>query len=319
MAQYTNLSKSDIITILKAYNISNLISWSVLSGGSENTNYDIKTENNRFVLTICEQKSKEIAADLANLLEYLAKNNFSTSEIIRTSNNDSTFSFKNKPILLKKYLAGQIIEDLSPTLIKLIGKELGQLHQIKAPNYLPKQFSYGLEKFDEIKKYATNSAFHKWLFEMREYIQENISSDLPSSFIHGDLFFSNVIIHKEMNQATIMDFEEACNYYRVFDLGMSIIGLCCSNNTVNSKKVKALLEGYELHTQLLPNERKSLKASAVYAATATAFWRHKQYHYIHPDTTMQNHYLAMKNLADKIKGLDDDDFLSPNEKHYDFF
>ena len=308
MAQYSNLSESDFITILKAYNISNFVSSSILSGGSENTNYDIQTKTNRFVLTICEQKSQQTATHLAHLLEYLTGNNFATSEVIQTSNNTSTFFYKNKPIILKKYLSGKIIEDLTLSQMKLIGNELGQLHQIKAPSYLPNHFSYGLESFDDIKKYAAGSLFHNWLFDMSEYIQENISSDLPKAFIHGDLFFSNVIIHQEKNQATIMDFEEACNYYRVFDLGMSIVGLCCENNSVNAKKVKALLKGYQSHTEILSNEWDSLQAFAVYAATATAFWRHKQFHYVHPDVDMHDHYLAMKNLADEIKNLEKDFF-----------
>ena len=308
MAQYSNLSESDIITILKAYDISDFVSSSILSGGSENTNYDITTKTNRFVLTICEQKSQQAATNLANLLSYLTANNFATSEIIPTSNNTSTFFHKNKPILLKKYLFGQIIEDLTLSQLELIGKELGQLHQIKAPNHLPHHFSYGLESFDEIEKYAADSDFHNWLVKMNKYIQENISSDLPKAFIHGDLFFSNVIVNQEKNQTTIMDFEEACNYYRVFDLGMSIVGLCCENNSVNHLKVKALLEGYQIKSNLFPNERDSLQAFAVYAATATGFWRHKQFHYVHPDAAMHDHYLAMKNLADEIKQLDKEYF-----------
>lgn len=56
MAQYTTLNRQEIENIAANYSISNISSFKVLSGGSENTNYAIFTENGNYVLTICEQK-----------------------------------------------------------------------------------------------------------------------------------------------------------------------------------------------------------------------------------------------------------------------
>ncbi len=100
-----------------------------------------------------------------------------------------------------------------------------------------------------------------------------------------------------------MDFEEACYYYRVFDIGMMIVGTCSEGEIINKKKIKSLLEGYQQENKLLDIEIKSLKAFTVYAATTTAFWRHQNFNYINVDATLKNHYLEMKNLADTIKNL----------------
>ena len=36
----------------------------------------------------------------------------------------------------------------------------------------------------------------------------------------------------DARRATIMDFEEASYYYRVFDIGMMFIGICCKEKNL---------------------------------------------------------------------------------------
>lgn len=309
MAQYTVLNNEDIRSIMAKYDITSVVSFKVLSGGSENTNYLVITNNDKYVLTVCEQKSAQKIDELAYLLEHLSDHNFSTSKIIRTANNESITLWNNKPVLLKIYISGQIIEDLPNNILEYLGQELGKLHQIEAPEYFSDKVSYGKENFKEIEIYACNSQFHHWLNEMHEYIVEHTSLDMPKALIHSDIFYNNVIVNNDNNSACIMDFEEASYYYRVFDIGMTIIGLCSEMEVVNIEKVSSLLKGYKREIKLQGSELNSLKAFTVYAAAATAFWRHKQFHYTQPDPAMLNHYLTMRNLADHVKGLPDDCFI----------
>jgi len=58
VAQYTNLTRYEIETILAELSINNMISFEVLSGGLENTNYLVNTENGKYVLSILETKVK---------------------------------------------------------------------------------------------------------------------------------------------------------------------------------------------------------------------------------------------------------------------
>ena len=309
MAQYTVLNNKDLETILAQYGINEVKSYNVLSGGSENTNYLVKTAVNNYVLTICEQKSIEKTIELANLLEHLSKNNFSTSKIIKTVSNKFITVWNDKPILLKAYIEGDIIEELPDDVLIYVGEELAKLHQIESPKYLSKTVSYGIERFDEVKVYASESEFYVWLKEIQKYIESYISTDLPKALIHSDIFYNNIIINTDDEKATIMDFEEACYYYRVFDIGMMIVGTCCEENKINSKKIKSLLKGYEKEIKLLDVERKALKAFTVYGAVATAFWRHQNFNYVNIIEEKKNHYLAMKNLANSIRELSDSSFL----------
>lgn len=308
MAQYTTLNTSEIKSICKEFNIGDIISYKVLSGGSENTNYHIISEEKQFVLTICEQKSFKESKDLADLLVHLQKHGFKTSKIVINKNNESISKWKSKPMMIKEYLDGNIVKDLSPVLLELIGRELGKLHQVDPPGYLPTQLNYGMENFHIVKEYDPNSEFDQWLNQVAQYISPYFQLNLPKTLIHSDLFWDNVIISHDGQSATIMDMEEAAHYYRVYDIGMAIIGLCGESDQVNLEKAKSLLKGYQEEIQLLDIEKEALKAFTVYAGASMTFWRHINFNYTKPTPAKYNHYLGLKVLTDFIWEQADDCF-----------
>lgn len=308
MAIYTTLNNTAVQTIAKQYGIGNVQHFKILNGGSENTNYLLTAESGAYVLTVCERKTLKTAQELAQLLAHLANHQFQTSVVVRNEKEESVTIWQDKPIMLKKYLHGKVIQDLPAHLLTKIGQELGKLHQIEAPDYLPKKVSYGLEHFAEVARYAPDSPFQNWLNEVKKAVEKHVQN-LPKALIHSDIFYSNVIISEDGQQATIMDFEEACYYYRVFDIGMVIVGLCGENERINLEKARCLLDGYQTENKLHPAELIALKTFTRYAAAATAFWRHRHYHFIEPDEAMHGHYLAMKRTADFVDGLEEDCFF----------
>jgi homoserine kinase type II len=308
MNYQTNLTAICLADILRPYEITDVHSYQLLSGGSENSNYLVKTPNQAYVLTLSEQKSFAKANELAALLNYLDDNDFTSSKIVKTKEGQVVSSWNNKPVMVKEYLDGDILNDLSPALLTYLGVDLAKLHLLQAPDYLPKTLSYGIDQFDEIKVYAANSGFFKWLKETQLYIEGFITTDLPKAMIHSDIFTDNIIVSKDRKSATIMDFEEASYYYRVFDIGMMIIGTCCPNGEFSLSKAKSLLKGYQQSIKLDGSEVESLQAFTAYGATTTAFWRHQNFNYVNVDITMKDHYLTMKNLADDVMAVPDDLF-----------
>ena len=59
MAVHTQLKKKDIINILSNYNLGELIRFSGIKDGIENTNYKIETNTNKYILTIFEKRVKK--------------------------------------------------------------------------------------------------------------------------------------------------------------------------------------------------------------------------------------------------------------------
>jgi len=308
MTHYTDLTDASIHEILSVYGVSNFDSYKLLSGGSENSNYIVKSKDIAYVVTVCEQKSLQKTRELGALLEYLADNDFSSSKIIKTIDGQLAYLWNNKPVMLKLFIKGKILKQLSPTLLTYLGRELATLHCIPAPDYLPQHLSYGKECFDDVKKYAAESEFYTWLKKTQCYIEQFANTELPKALIHSDIFYNNIIVSPDNKQATIMDFEEASYYYRVFDIGMMITGTCCDDEKLSLDKAKHLLKGYQQKQLLLDTEVNALQAFTVYAATATAFWRHQNFNYVNVTPKMKEHYMAMKNLADNIMSISAEKF-----------
>jgi homoserine kinase type II len=309
LAPYTTLSIEDIETILTPYGVKQIHSLKVLSGGSENTNYKVQTEGKILVVTVCELKTKKNATELGQLLEHLAQNNFKTSKIIRTLDNKLLTLWQGKPVMVKSFIKGDILDTLPIDLIALVGAELGRLHKVVAPKYLQNYANFGKQEFKNIKKYAPNSSFDAWLSQNLEYIQPYISPKLPQGLIHADVFSNNVVINQLHNNVVIFDFEEAVNYYSVYDIGMTIIGICAEDITINFEKVSALLKAYQRERKLLDIEINALQAFTVYAGSAMTFWRHSHFNYTKPDPNFFNHYKALQTLTDFIKQQPTDCFI----------
>lgn len=317
VAHYTILKRHEVEEILSSFSVGKVISFKVLSGGSTNTNYLINAENGKYVLTISEQKSEKSTVELALILEHLEKNYFETSKVVHNANGKSVILWRGKPAMIKKFIEGKILNHLSPHLINLIGKQIGKLHKIEPPEYLPKQISYGKEQFINVEKYAANSEFDIWLKERLAYVSPYFSSNLPKALIHSDVFDNNVIVSEDESSIVIMDFEEATYYYRVFEIGMAFIGTCAEDETVNLEKAGHLLKGYLQETPLLDIELNALQAFTVYAGAAMTFWRHLNFNYTKPDPKMSNHYMGLKVLTDYVEEQPADCFLRYSENNYD--
>lgn len=310
MAHYTVLNSHDLSFILAQYGVKGLLSSAVLSGGSENTNYLVKGSNWVYVLTVCEQKSKEKASELVKLLEHINNHGLATSKPVRTQAAEPISVWEDKPIILKEFIEGDILEDLPATLLVDLGSDLARLHQIATPEYLPHAVSYGLERFDEVQVYAPHSSFYQWLKKTQQYIEDYINPNLPKSLIHSDIFYNNIIVDSVNRKATIMDYEEACHYFRVFDVGMMIIGTCGQGLEVNLEKAAHIITGYQQQIQLQDREKAALQAFTVYAATATAFWRHQNFNYVQVDPSMKEHHRAIQELADAVRRIPEETFRS---------
>ena len=194
--QYTTLDIAQIQELADHYGLGEIIAYKILNGGSENTNYLIESKKSRYVLTICEQKTMAEASHLARLLEHLANHGFKSSKIVRSINNKLVYNLDGKPVLLKLFLEGKIEANLSDHLLELIGIEMGKLHKIEVPDYIPQNLNYGREYFHEVAQYDKDSTFHLWLQQKEQQIAPYLNASLPKALIHSDIFYNNVIVSK---------------------------------------------------------------------------------------------------------------------------
>jgi homoserine kinase type II len=307
MAFYARLDRAAVQGLARRFGIDDITAFAVMDGGSENTNYCLETNSGKYVLTLCDQKSLKQATNLASLLVYLTDHGIRTSRVVVPPKEPFVILHDQKPVMLKHHVDGEIAANLTGDLLVQLGEEMARLHEISAPSYLPRSFPYGRSYFPEVFNSNLDHAYIDWLSEKNSYLQEQIPQNLPMTLIHGDVFFDNLIVQGERLMA-IIDFEEACQYYRSFDLGMVIVGACRNRQGISFHKVRKFLRGYQNDITLESVERESLKAFAVYAAVATSFWRFRQYHLLRPEPLLYDKHVEMQTLADTISEYSDSSF-----------
>ena len=200
--------------------------------GGANSSFALRTRQGDYVLTVFDEKSLEDVMKIGRLLLLLANHKFPTTRLLQTNEGDLATTFRDKPVMVKEYIDGRVIKNLDTKMVSQLGAAMGKLHQVPTPDYLPVEHAYGLQLFSKAIGRNINPEYETWLSEQLAYLERSIPSHLPRGLIHADMFYDNVLFDGTELKAVI-DFEEACCYYRVFDVGMGIVGLCSDRATID--------------------------------------------------------------------------------------
>ena len=233
---------------------------------------------------------------------------FPTTRLLSQIDGFAITTYKGKPVLVKSYISGQVIQDLDETQLTQVGAAMARLHEFPTLDFLSKVHDYGLETFPRGIGHDIDPAYENWLSQQYDYLKKEIPPNLPSGLIHGDVFYDNVLFDKGQFKA-IIDFEEACHYYYVFDLGMGIVGLCTDGIQVNLHKIQTLISGYQQVRQLLLQEKDILQIMAAYAAAATSSWRFWKYNIDTPIPEKAALHREMMQISESIHEIPEDEFL----------
>ncbi len=309
MATYTKINLSDITDIIADFAIGAVVDFENLSGGQANSSYKLETTAGRFVVSICDEKGFAEVNQLAGVLKHMEGQGFSTTRVVSTADGRLVTRFRDKPVLIKRYLEGRVPRRMSPPRLHALGREIARLHGLKAPEGIGETFPYDLAAFDQVIHSEADELYRKWLQAKKAYLEKNTWADLPRGLVHGDIFTDNTLF-REDELVAIIDFEEACRTFTVFDLGMCITGTCCTSGRVGLGKASSLIEGYQSVRPLVQAEKKHLQAFVIYGAVATSFWRFRQYNILLPGHARAGTYAQMNQIADQVQAIPANLFLS---------
>ena len=306
MANFSILEIDDIQDLIQRYGME-VISYDSINGGACNSSYKVITSKGAYVLTVFEEQDHKYLERFCEILIHLNKNKFVTSEAIELKGGGYVTSIFGKPVILKTYLIGDVQQKLDQNMLFQIGEEMAKLHELPPAKFVSSKHPHGIEKFPKNLGYGGDVDFEEWLKSQIDYISMNINDELPKSLIHGDLFHDNILF---LNSGLIafIDFVESCNYYKIFDLGMAVVGLCIDNSELDFNKVKALLEGYETIRELTVLEKKSFQFHIVYAATTIASWRYRRYHIEKEVFIRRNNHKETVEIAERIRKISEGEF-----------
>ena len=254
MAVYTKINKKDISIINNKFDIEKIVSFQGIKKGIENTNYLLKSNNKKFILTIFEKRvsNKEIPF----FMKLMAELNHAKIICPKPLKNNDGNSF----------LEGKDKNKLNSKNCFEVGKIIAQMHSVTKNIKIFRKNSMGIKNLDPLLKSIKfkSKKFNnlgKFLINNLKDIKKNWPSKLPNGIIHGDLFIDNIFF-KNNKLSGIIDFYFAANDFFMYEIAICINALCFDNKKskfkINKQKIKSLIEGYESIKKISLKEKKSL-------------------------------------------------------------
>jgi len=292
-----------VARLAAAYGLGPTPGFRYITDGQSFASYVLTAESEDYVLSLSDGHGDTDIGYLVAMLRHLEAHGFPTSRMVPTRDGAYALDLGGRTAIVKTYIAGRTMARAVPALASALGRELAALHAIPVPDGSARRHAYGIECFGELAEATGHETFAGWLAAKTDWIGAALSPRLPRGFIHSDAFPDNVLVSGNRLRA-IIDFEHACDYYLAFDLGMAIAGMARLPGFA-TRHAEALVAGYEERRALSGEERAALPAFVVYAATATAFWRYRQYEVRKRSSPQQRSWKEIAAVADGVqrKGL----------------
>ena len=264
MAVHTKLSEANIRKVVEDYELGNLVNFSGIKEGIENTNYLIKTEDKKFIITIFEQR-----VDTSNLpfyFEVMVNSKSAGIECptpIKNIKGEYTDAIKEKKMAVFNFLSGSSKRKWTKIDCFKVGEKLAIFHLANSKNKLFLKNQFGINFWNKtftncrkrLNKLIPNCVeiIEKEFF----FVSKNWPKNLPAGVIHADLFPDNVFFENN-SISGFLDFYFSCNDFLSYDLAISINAWCFNDMKFNKDFFLSLLSGYESIRKLNKEEKKSM-------------------------------------------------------------
>ena len=268
MAVYTKINDKDISIINKKFKLGRNIKFHGIKKGIENTNYLIKTEKKKFILTIFEKRVNR--ADLPffmKLMDLLSLNKIVCPKPLKDNHGKYLFRIKNKNACIVSFLSGKDKNKLTNQNCFEVGKNIAMMHKATKNFKIKRSNSMGINKLNPLlnsikfKKSKLILSYKDFLFNNLKDIKKNWPKNLPSGIIHADLFVDNIFFKKNKFSGFI-DFYFSANDYYAYELAICINALCFdkkkSKFIINKQKINYLIKGYEKIQKISKKEKDNL-------------------------------------------------------------
>ena len=269
MAVYTKLSENNLKDFFSKYNLGKLLKFQGIQEGIENSNYFVKTDSGKFILTVYEKRVEE--KDLPffmGLMKNIFNENFPSPEPIINKNGNYITEIFGKKAAVVSFLEGASKKNLTPGNCHEVGIYTAKLHtitknlNIKRTNRLSVnswRLIYRKIQRDCSKIYPDLT---KIIERNLEIIEDKWPKNIPRGIIHADLFPDNIFF-KGSKLTGIIDFYFSCYDFYAFEIAICLNALCFEgkneNLSFNVTKAKKFIDGYSSIRKLTEEEKESLK------------------------------------------------------------
>lgn len=263
MSVYTPVSRSKLDELLKLYRLGEVLEFTGIEAGIENTNYKLVTNQGRYVLTLFEHHNKEEVADFIHLALHLGEHNLNVPAPLLDEQGQGLHELVGKPAIVCPFLSGEHIQQPNDADCYAIGEAMAEFHLVA--QRLPctrediRHFSWWQSEGERLiasLNQASQDVFRQEIVHQSKH--QKAVKTLPSGWIHGDMFHDNALMIKD-GQATkvsaILDLYNGCEGAFMYDLAIIANDWCVDHNDdFIPDNLKALMAGYQHLRKLEPKE-----------------------------------------------------------------
>lgn len=309
MAVYTPLTHDDIAGFLAGMPaLGNMIEFTGILQGIDNTNYKITTETGSYILTLFEQRINpdDIPYFLGLMHHMSAQGIICPNPLLRGQ-------IHKKPAALFSFLDGRGVEpaDITPALCYELGTLLARMHVIgqnfPATRTNSMSFDAWEARLRRVNDHSTSKDTRKGtrkdtatpFLEELDFLKTHWPHNLPTGAIHADLFPDNVFI-QNAHICGVIDFYFAATDYLAYDLAIVMNAWCFDTQiTFCPDRWWSLLSGYESVRPLTPAEQSAYPLLC--RGAALRFVASRLHDFVFHDPS---HLVTPKNPNDYITLLD---------------
>ena len=269
MAVYTKLSENNLKDFFSKYNLGKLLKFQGIQEGIENSNYFVKTDSGKFILTIYEKRVEE--KDLPffmGLMKNIFNKNFPSPEPIINKNGNYITEVLGKKAAVVSFLEGTSKKNLTPGNCHEVGIYTAKLHMITKNLNIKRTNRLSVNSWRLIYRKIQRDCskiypdLTKIIERNLEVIEDKWPKNIPRGIIHADLFPDNIFF-KGSKLTGIIDFYFSCYDFYALEIAICLNALCFEgkneNLSFNVTKAKKFIDGYSSIRKLTEEEKESLK------------------------------------------------------------
>ena len=269
MAVYTKLSENNLKDFFSKYNLGKLLKFKGIQEGIENSNYFVKTDSGKFILTVYEKRVEE--KDLPffmGLMKNIFNENFPSPEPIINKNGNYITEILGKKAAVVSFLEGTSKKNLTPGNCHEVGIYTAKLHMITKNLNIKRTNRLSVNSWRLIYRKIQRDC-SKIYPDLTKIIERNLQviedkwpKNIPRGIIHADLFPDNIFF-KGSKLTGIIDFYFSCYDFYALEIAICLNALCFEgkneNLSFNVTKAKKFIDGYSSIRKLTEEEKESLK------------------------------------------------------------
>ncbi len=255
MAVYTQISRPQLEALLEDYTLGQLVDFSGIEGGIENSNYFVTLKQNGqqtdYVLTLFEELGQDEMPFFVELGQWLQARQVPVPHAIKDRNGIALKQLCGKPAFFQPRFHGHHLdrEQITAQHCAEIGAALARFHLAGEDFYLRRQAQRGVFWW----RRESQAIRHLLTPEDAELLQQEVALfdalrsqpfGLPLGTIHGDLFHDNALFVDDHLEA-ILDIYNAATAFLLFDLAIVANDWCTdARGRVDPIREQALTRAY---------------------------------------------------------------------------